>query len=351
MLKILQSVASEKLGYGFGKPLRVDEKAMSVVLPILRVTSLNRQYITFPETEQVHVFDTGKIDQMEADNQTDQNVFVRSGTLFTGATQERALQRSVVLFPHQKQIMHVRCVHRGRGIGGGTKVKYGGTVPLDVDKGNYGPGYTPKDQGTYWSSVANNTMKMSNAMGKPKAAQGILRRRGDAGIIINDIYAASASNAPQPVAASAFFNQEPGSDDLCSNFKDFAKHFDSILSRVKLVKDQAGLALINQNGVETIEFFDHSMSWKALHECAVKRLGSNIIDPGEDSVFEYKPENAVKAVTKVLGMDYKTNNIFTHRPSNGEPEVVITGLTANRYVGEAVEINGALVHLVILKTE
>ncbi len=73
---------------------------------------------------------------------------------------------------------------------------------------------------------------------------------------------------------------------------------------------------------------------------------------GEDktNVFEYKPENAVNAVKKVLGLDYKTNMIYEHKPSNGEPHVSIFGLTASRYVGEVVEVNGSVIHLVILET-
>jgi len=170
------------------------------------------------------------------------------------------------------------------------------------------------------------------------------------------IIRARSGNEEIPVGASAFFSSfqmgsHPNlSDDLVGNFNEFSLHFESLLSKVKRITNQVGLALINQNGVETVEFFDHQLSWKALHECAIKRLGSNIVDPGNASVFEYKPENAIRAVNEVLGMDYKTNRIYHHRPSNGEPEVEITGLTAKEYVGEAVELNGSLVHLVLLKT-
>lgn len=337
MLKLLESVAEQKLGYSFGKPLRVDEKKLAVVLPILRETSLNRQYVTFPETGEVDVFDTGKIDEMEANNRSTENVFIRSGTLFKGATQERALQRSAVLYPGTKQTLGVRCVHRSRGISGGSKVTYGGITPHDIDKGNYGAGYTPKDQSTTWANVSANSMKMSGLTGKGMGAStpqymGRIRAR----IITSAFHEAVA---------------QAGADDLCANFHDFALHFEDLLSKIKLVTNQVGLALINHMGVETVEFFDHAGSWKALHECAVKRLGSNIVDPGESSVFEYKPENAIEAVNRVLALDYKVNPIYTHRAKQGEPEVVISGLTAGRYVGEAVELNGSLVHLVILKTE
>jgi hypothetical protein len=68
------------------------------------------------------------------------------------------------------------------------------------------------------------------------------------------------------------------------------------------------------------------------------------------SVFEYKPENAINAVRKILALPYKTNLIYEHKPSNGEPHVAIFGLTASRYVGEVVELDGRVIHLNILET-
>ena len=91
--KLLSKVAVEKLGYRFGDPLRVDADGLCAVVPILRETTLRRQYVLLQETDDVAVIDTGKIDSMTAKNGGDQNVFVRSGTIFSGETQERALLR------------------------------------------------------------------------------------------------------------------------------------------------------------------------------------------------------------------------------------------------------------------
>lgn len=376
MLKMLQAVADQKLGYSYGKPLRVDEKSLAVVLPILRTTSLTRQYITFPETEKVLVFDTGKIDEMEAENQTEDNVFIRSGTLFRGSTQERALQRSAVLFPGKKVKLGVRCVHRSRGITPNAKVTYGGLTTLDFDASNYSHGYTFADQGNTWANVMKSTSSMNKKMGKPEPKQhsflgGAMRMAsgpiaGDAGhtsayytsnsmdMSAGPIGAVGPTGMPgEPgvagpdIHASAF--QGAKSDDLHTSFNEFAQHFDDVLSKVKLVENQAGLALITQVGVETIEFFDHQSSWKALHESAVKRLGSSIVDDGSENVFDYKPEVAVKKVNQVLGIDFKENLILEHRPSNGEPKIVITGLTGSGYVGEVVELDERVIHLVLLK--
>jgi len=362
MLKILSSLAEEKLGYSYGKPVRIDEKSLAVVLPILRSTSISRQYITFPETEKVNVFDTGRIDEMEAHNTTDLNVFMRSGTIFKGSTQERALMRSAVLFPGKKQKLGVRCVHASRGISPNSKVLYGGITPLNFDKKNYTSGYHFADQSSTWSNVMASNAEMNAKMGKTKVEKSAAGHaffssgshgavRGRSGQSVGSYMMGGSDESCVPISASSVFAGPSKIDDLHSNFKEFAMHFDEILSKIKLVENQAGLAMINQNGVETIEVFDHKASWKALHDSAVKRLGSDVIGGDTESVFEYKPENAVKQVNRILALDYKTNQIFRHKPSNGEPDVEITGLTADGYVGEAVELNGSLIHLVILKQQ
>jgi len=170
--------------------------------------------------------------------------------------------------------------------------------------------------------------------------------KGVEGLEGEAIIGASGPSGPQ----SAFFSSASSkSDDLCSSFTEFAQHFDDILSKVKLVDDQAGLALITHQGVQTIELFDHNQSWKILHESAVKRLGSSIVDKGDENVFDYKPKLAIKQVNSILGLDFKTNLIFEHRPENGEPKIEITGLTADGYVGEVVELDDRVIHLVLLK--
>jgi hypothetical protein len=59
----------------------------------------------------------------------------------------------------------------------------------------------------------------------------------------------------------------------------------------------------------------------------------------------------VKQINQVLGLNWKTNRIYRHKASNGEPSVEITGLSAGKFVGEAFEVNKSVVHVVILRTE
>lgn len=363
---VFDVLLKQKLGFKFGVPERVDKDSLSVVLPILRKTSLKRQYSTFPETDKVMVFDTGKIDEMEVQNPTAENIFIRSGTIFRGATQERALQRSAVVFPGQKIKLNVRCIHASRPIGGGSKVTYGGLTPLNMDAATYGEGFKPKGQGEYWDSVLSNTTQMNKLSGKsPEMNTGAasLHRqhnalRGDNYWANQIMYSSSAGQlheSPPDMAGligavAGHAHSGPDKvDDLASNLDSFAKNFEHILSKVKLVENQAGLALITDRGVETIEIFDHADSWKALHESAVKRLGQNLVGKDKENVFDYKPEVAVRKTMEVLGLDWKKNLIYEHMPNNGEPHLLITGLSCQDYVGEVVEVNEHVVHLVVLK--
>lgn len=359
---ILQLISEESMGFRFGKPERPNEASLACILPILRETSQERQYITLPETENVLVSDSGTINKINLKNTSKKNVFVRSGTIFEGkGTQSRALTRSAVLFPGAEVALDVRCVHQTHGIRSGAEFKYGGITPLAVDSSLYAAGYRPQDQHTMWNAVRQTTTSMRAMAGTPEpapqqAARPALFRRSPGSS--SPHFAQTAASEPAPVTPLPVFPSmegvggfERGTDDLKQNFDAFARNFDQLLSKARLHDNQAGLALITEKGCKTIEVFDLPASWEAIHKDSVKRMGTELLRGSDNtSVFEYKPENAINAVRKVLGLDYKTNLIYEHKPSNGEPHVEISGLTASRYVGEVVELDGRVMHLTILET-
>lgn len=371
---ILQAISEESMGFRFGKPERPNESSLACILPILRETSQERQYITLPETEQVLVSDSGTINKINLKNASKKNIFVRSGTIFEGkGTQSRAIMRSAVLFPGTEVALDVRCVHQTHGIRSGAEFKYGGITPLSVDSAVYAAGYRPQDQHTTWNAVRQTTAVMQSMAGRGEdpvtTAPGAGKQRSFFGSIFRPgpesrdfarpvppgpIYPAQPT--PDFVEAAAQVRGHigasiPAEDNLKQNFDEFARSFDSILSKAHLHDNQVGLALITDTGCKTIELFDLAASWEAIHKDAVKRMGTELLrGPDNTNVFEYKPENAVNAARKVLALDYKTNLIYEHKPSNGEPHVAIFGITASRYVGEIVEVDGRVIHLNILET-
>jgi hypothetical protein len=374
---ILETISNQKLGFKFGKPDRASDKSLACILPIIRETSQQRQYVTLPETEEVLISDSGSISKINLENSSKNNVFIRSSTMFEGkGTQSRVLSRSAILFPGKKASLDVRCIHASHPIRTGSEFKYGGISPLSVDSASYTTGYTRRDQSTTWNAVRTTTASMCGSSipvqtGTRRAARrsGLSTRNVDVtcynGLHFDNSIAEGNRNSflgsqpfvPDPTFGDAAVAGDPAtgfvvSDNLKKSFDVFAQNFDEVLSKARLHDNQVGLALITESGCKTIEAFDIPLSWESLHKDAVKRMGTELLR-GEDktNVFEYKPENAVAAVQKVLSLDYKTNLIYEHKPSNGEPSVKIFGLSVSRYVGEVVELDDRVIHMVILETE
>ena len=58
----------------------------------------------------------------------------------------------------------------------------------------------------------------------------------------------------------------------------------------------------------------------------------------------------MSAVDAVLALPYKFNLLSTNQPVHDEPHVEVFGMTAEKYVGEMVLIDGKVIHLVLLQT-
>lgn len=369
---VFQTISDEKLGFKFGEPDRPSDESLACILPLLRTTSAERQYITMPETEEVLINDSGTIHKVNLKNASKKNVFVRSGTIFEGkGTQTRALVRSAVLFPGSEVGLDVRCIHASHGIRTGAEFKYGGVTPMSVDSAFYTNGFTGRDQSTMWNAVQTASATMRTSEGNrnsvshlsyvPPAEASIRSRipRGATRAIRGPAMRPGTRTPMHPVGRRSLGASIPrtdsaftaGTDNLKANFDQFAKNFDGLLSKARLHDDQVGLALITETGCKTIELFDVPVSWEALHKDAVKRMGTELLrGPDKTSVFQYRPENAIAAVKAVLGLDFKQNLIYEHKPSNGEPSVTIFGITAGRYVGEIVELDNRVVHLLVLES-
>jgi len=333
---IFSCICEETLGFRFGEPQRPESDSLCVVVPILRETASKRQYITLSETDKVDVVDTGSINRMKVTNLSTENVFIRSGTIFKGQTQERALMRSAVAFAGRDMEVEVRCIHASRSIRPGAKTSHAGYTPIEFDSGVYRTGFRPADQSAVWAR-ASSVSSAYHVMSSSRISSG---------------RSASPRVPTAQVPAStpgAFDVAIPRVDDLTSHYERFTKTFDDVTARIRWVENQAGFALLTDNGVETIETFDSPLSWKAIHEDAVKRLGSRVLGKDEEGVFDFKPERAKALIRKVLAGKFTENLIYEHRPSNGELHVLILGLSGDRYVGEVVEVDGRVIHLMLIR--
>lgn len=384
---IMDTLVGQAMGFHFGKPKRVEDKALAVVLPILRDGEIGRDYLTYSETDGVIATDSGMINKVNLKNNTDKKVFVRSGTVFAGkGTQSRTITRSAILFPGKEIGLDARCVHASHGIRTGSGFENYGTISLDVERSVYGAGFTPQSQQNYWNAVnVSNTLKAAYWGDNPEADSigmfSLMEQSepiGGGSSSLRDRLSninpsprmrsrvPSRSSGPRASAAPPFAfgraqgassipgqhvnvnRQAPPRDSYVANDTVFTANLDDILTKVKLHDNQVGISLITDRGVETIELFEVHQSWAALHKDSVKRMGTELIKEEKEDVFEYKPEKAIEQVTRVLGQDFDANVIYEHK-ADGEDRVVITGLTSASHIGEAVELGGKLIHLSLLK--
>lgn len=182
-VEILTAVAEGKQGFRFGDPVRVSESSLAVVLPICRTSKEDRKYKVLPEVPEVIINDSGVINKVNLKNTSKSHVFVRSGTVFRGKTQERATTRSVVVPAGGELGIDARCVHQSKGIQMGAKFEAKGFTSHTMDQKLYSSGYQkPADQSVYWNTVADFTSEvrcMTSSMqdGAPVAQSASQRRR------------------------------------------------------------------------------------------------------------------------------------------------------------------------------
>ena len=130
--EFIESVRDEKKGFKFDQPWRVEEKSLGVIIPVLRKSQKKRSYVTFAETKDVNVQDTGQIDYIFVTNNGKKPVLVSRADILKGKTQERAIIHDHIIFPGAGSRIAVRCIHQQRPISGQAQMGYGGRSPYDV---------------------------------------------------------------------------------------------------------------------------------------------------------------------------------------------------------------------------
>ena len=313
MNKFLNTIAEEKDKFSFGESWRYSEDSLVAVLPILRDLEKKRGYLLLREPTDVSVSDTGQINRIRINNKGKKPVYIRMGELFTGKSQERMATRSYVVMPQEIVDIEVRCVHASKGIRSGEDMKPNGIAPSTFDSQLSNSSFRGRrvSQRDTWNTVGSISASFSTTLSD--STEGF-------------------------VSPSMAF-----SDDLRSNLKKFSKQIDKILEKVPYFSNQVGLAMIGTNGVRGVEAFDLKQSWKVLKDDIVQKEGENIAEMKKDSPFEYKKERAVKVVKDVLKLDFEEKVLFKNKDCR------IIGLNSEKYTGEITELNGEVIHFMIVR--
>jgi len=333
----LWNIAEQKNGFSFGKPWKNSEDSLGLVIPILRKKKVDRNYIMIQETDKVEIVDQGTIDTAKIESKDDRTVFIRSGVILAGDTQERGVQAGTVVSPHSEMDLKVRCVHASKGINAGSSFKVDDVAPPSVYLA-----LMEDDQRGVWDSVQDYTRskgkgrsrKRHQFTDRPSSA----RRMGYSG---DRLIGASFSS-------SAIRNESLSSDDLLKSMKEVdqsRKTVEGSLKDIPCVDDQVGASIFGMHGVTGFEVFDAHESWAAMHEKVLKKYDDVLLQKQEDSLFELKEEVIPKKISEFIEALMASDTQRTFSSKDGETHLI----SGENHIGEYTLIDGVVMHIIAFK--
>jgi len=386
--EFLGDVVEGRHGFKLGEPWKYSDKALAVVVPIIRENAPRRAYITMYEVlKEMGMKDTGSIDKVELQNRTGKPVFVRVGTIFTGATQNRAAQHSGV-YQEGKADVFVRCVQQTHGIRSGAPMEFGDIAPLSITMNLM----ADMDQSAVWESVrrytggdrsqhvvrstprrerASRETPLSHRTAGPvtygtsshyysrlNASQTAGKRKSMWGNSIDDQPKAQVNTGVDQEynfcgymsTVEGFSNgiSGTGSDDLLGHLKGLdegKKMLDDMMQKVPLFPDQVGAIIFNPLGVAVLETFDHPKSWEAVKKEIIEKHGDKICQEQADHLFELKPEMIMPAFKKFVdGLV-----VFKEQTIRKDDMSETRALVGQGIVGEYTLMKGRVVHTILAK--
>ena len=403
----LSDISEGRFGYILGDPWKYSEETLGVVVPILRESAPDRQYITMYEVlKELDMKDTGGISQIELQNRSGMAIFVRAGTIFKGETQPRAAQHSGV-YSNEKETINVRCVNASYGINRGTKMEFGDIAPPSVTMN-----LMTRDQSSVWGSVRDYTSGSeterqrrsgSVAYGSTSSEVGSVptnvipeslpedikkalsyvsdckSRRSDT---CCDVHTYTSSDGSKRTRIARVYpsegvtqvwsgeglsdkdiddinrfastnnirmhNTTTGENDLLGHLEKIKKSqslVDDMMQKVPLFDNQVGAIIFNPVGVIAVETFDHPKSWEAIKKEIIEKYGDKIKTVQSDHLYELKPETILPSFRKFIeGLDK-----FTEKTIIKDEYSETRAVRGKGIIGEYTLVKGQPIHVLLLK--
>ncbi|MGD0803220.1 MAG: DUF6569 family protein [Candidatus Bathyarchaeia archaeon] len=303
-----------------GEPWRLKSDRAGVAVPILiKGPRGTRTYKLLSEvSDQVSLRDTGSINQLQVNNNSEDTVFIRKGSIIKGNTQTRALTLSILVAPKTTTQAEIKCVYASKGIRGGANFEF---------SGNYTPtrvmSSLRESQSQTWDAVRSFNLE------SPK----ILRQASN-NSAINDIL-------------ERLLNLKTAPDDLDGYMKAEANIIDEAMKNVPVDHvRQVGLAVIDIDGVAALEIFDHPDSWRALSK-SVTRNYADILNKMAPDIFDINLDKVRQHVEAFLAnlrdldgkVAYSENSYKTYE------------IREEKLVGEFTTSGGDLIHVLVTRVE
>lgn len=318
----IQAIRDQSLGFLLGNPWRFTEQSLTCVVPVLRSLDEEPGYIVLSKTKNIEIIDTGSINRIKITNNENLPVYIRTGEVFKGSTQERASVRSFIVMPKETLEIDVNCIHHFKGIIGGTKFRSGGYVPErdslylnNMYKGNKSFNF----QSLSWSADNEYTTKVKKCTS----------------------HAFFTARASSPDLESIKTIQ---SDDIVRTRDEVNKVLNDVLKKVPLFDNQIGIILIDKDGFHSLDCYDLHSSWKDVKEAIIGKESISITsDIDDEGVFQYKPEKAHLSIKAILEKGFEKKIIH-------DSGYEVIGIKYNKYVGEVVLLDGNVIHLLITRS-
>ena len=300
------------IGIELGEPWRIADNKQGIAVPILQIEKSDRNYILLSESKKMFLKDTGEINIAEARNDGDINVFIRKGTMLKGDTQHRAIVYSVVVPPHQVFYPEIRCIYQSKGIRAGAVYSSSGYTPRNVTS------TLQHDQGTVWKSVSDYS---------------------------SNHYETLSGNMPN-LSSAFLMTSEISSDDLTGYQEKISD--DVIISAMKNVPadvaNQIGIVILDAEGVQGFEMFDHPDSWKALSKTIIRNYADILSKPvPEYYTFDLEKikEHVINFLTELISTS--ANVVFDLG------NVQTFSFNTSQHTGEYTLLDAELIHFMALR--
>lgn len=312
--EFLQDIGRQRNGYQLGDLWRYSESSLGLLIPILRTRTVRRNYKMVEEAKKVHIEDTGDIGQARVTNDEDTKVFIRSGSILTGGTQERATVSGMVIEPNSVYEAPVKCVHASKGIIMGTSLHVEDVAPPIVQSALF-----MGSQSAVWGSVSSYTASMAGSQYR--------------------------IGTPSPT-----MDRRAGSDDLIGTIREVERKkrdVEDAIKEIPIIPSQVGAIIFDATGIVGLETFDSPLSWKAMHQKVLSKYDDVLAKEQEEPLFTLKesiiPRKIKKFIQDIIDADTKmshsTESSFTW---------LIEG---DRIIGEFTDINEGIIHLIAFRKE
>lgn len=333
--KLLDSILWNKNGYKLGEEWQLSPDAPLVYIPILRTDSPLRNYKMAQEVC-MELKDSGEINRIIAKNTSDEDVFVRIGTVFTGHTQSRASESSVVIEGEKNEQIKipVRCVYASKGIESGSMVEIVGISPHSVTATLLKPNNSMK-QSEVWSSVNNYVCSISDS---PKYV-GVV---GNYSSFVCQISGMVASFSSMSNMATNNATVEVRTDNLVGVMKAYNKTLDEFLKKIPIFPLQAGAVFLDEKGFLALECYDHPDSWEVVQDEVLKKHGESLYRETLKSMENKgKPSPNYEEIKKACELN-------ATEKQKGKRSITYA-LENEKYLGEYTKLNDEIIHFILVR--